>query len=497
MRDDTLLIILGNQLFSKKYIARAKTNHIFIAEDYDLCTEFKYHKLKIYLFFSAMRKFRDEMKGYGYKVNYHSLEDRNNNESYLDLLLNFLVEKKIKSVKFFEIEDKPFESRLKDRLTRGKISYEEMSSPMFLCSREEFKKFSDNKKNLRMVDFYKLMRRKTALLMDKENKPIGNKWSYDEENRKKIPKNTKLPEIKFHRDEKTYKKLKEIIDGNFSNHPGQLEPWFPDNRKDSLSSFRNFLKNRFEFFGTYEDALVNGENFLFHSLLSPSLNIGLLTPEEIIYELNKFLKTNDIPINSLEGFIRQIIGWREFIRGVYQIKSTEQIDSNFWNHKNKFRESWYTAKTGLDPLDDVINSVNKYGYTHHIPRLMILSNLMTLCEINPKEIYKWFMEMFIDSSEWVMVPNVFGMGTFADGGLMSTKPYTCGSNYILKMSNYPKGDWCEIVDGLYWRFMDKNKEFYGSNPRLALITKSLEKMDKKRKKRIFNKAEKFISENVK
>jgi len=211
----------------------------------------------------------------------------------------------------------------------------------------------------------------------------------------------------------------------------------------------------------------------------------------------RFGKENNIPINSIEGFIRQIIGWREFVRGIYQAKGELQYNSNFWNHNNKLSESWYKGTTGLEPLDDIIKSVNKDGYTHHIPRLMILSNIMNLSRIHPKEIYKWFMEMFIDSSDWVMVPNVFGMATYSDGGLMSTKPYTCGSNYILKMSNYSRGDWCDVVDGLYWKFTEDNLEFYKSNPRLSVLSKNLERMNPERKKDIFQKAENFISNNTK
>ena len=202
-------------------------------------------------------------------------------------------------------------------------------------------------------------------------------------------------------------------------------------------------------------------------------------------------------MNSLEGFVRQVLGWREFIRGVYQSRGDYQVNQNYWNHAKKLNSSWYEGSTGIDPLDDSIKTALQDGYNHHIPRLMVISNLMNLCEIDPKEIYKWFMEMYIDSSEWVMVPNVFGMATYSDGGLMSTKPYSCGSNYLLKMSNYKKGDWCEIVDGLYWRFINKNRAFYESNPRLTLQVRLLDKMTSDKKERIFKKAEEFIKQNTK
>ena len=197
-------------------------------------------------------------------------------------------------------------------------------------------------------------------------------------------------------------------------------------------------------------------------------------------------------LNSLEGFVRQIIGWREFIRGIYHCKGEEEIKSNFWNHNRKLTKDWYEGTTGIKPLDDTIKDCLKYGYTHHIPRLMIVANIMNLSRIHPDEIYKWFMEMFVDSSDWVMVPNVYGMGTFADGGLFATKPYSCGSNYIIKMSNYKKDDWADIVDGLYWMFMNDNISFFKGNPRLSILIKSLERMDDGRKEFIFEQANNFI-----
>ena len=186
------------------------------------------------------------------------------------------------------------------------------------------------------------------------------------------------------------------------------------------------------------------------------------------------------------------MGWREFMRGVYQEKGTYQVKQNYWKHQRDLSKNWYDGTTGIVPLDDSIKKALRHGYNHHIPRLMVISNIMNMCEIKPDVIYKWFMEMYIDSSDWVMVPNVFGMATYADGGLLSTKPYTCGSNYILKMSNYKRGDWCDTVDGLYWRFTEKNIQFFKSNPRLSFLKRTLERMSPDRKNHIYNKAEEFI-----
>jgi deoxyribodipyrimidine photolyase-related protein len=195
----------------------------------------------------------------------------------------------------------------------------------------------------------------------------------------------------------------------------------------------------------------------------------------------------------LEGFIRQIIGWREFIRGIYHAKEKNEVKGNFWNHDRLLTADWYEGTTGITPLDDAIKDCINYGYTHHIPRLMIIANLMNLARIHPDEIYRWFMEMFVDSADWVMAANVYGMGTFADGGLFATKPYSCGSNYILKMSNYKKSEWCETVDGLYWSFVSDNESFFKKNPRLSILTNALGRMNDDRKKIIFKKADDFIT----
>ena len=270
----------------------------------------------------------------------------------------------------------------------------------------------------------------------------------------------------------------------------------PTNREDALSWMEVFFQTKFHNFGTYEDAIIDNNNFLFHSALSPIINMGLLTPKEIITRAINYSKENSVPLNSLEGFIRQIIGWREFIRGIYHYKGREEKKLNFWQHNRKLTKDWYEGTTGIKPLDDVINDCLKYGYTHHIPRLMIVCNIMNLSRIHPDEIYRWFMEMFVDSSYWVMVPNVYGMGLFSDGGIFATKPYICGSAYFMKMMDFKKGEWCNTMDGLYWRFIDRNRKFFLKNPRLSMMVRIFDKMKEERKKMILSEADKFIKLNT-
>ena len=490
-------VILGNQLFEPDYLIKNGCNEVYMAEDHGLCTTFKYHKSKIYLFLAAMREYNDALIEKSIKTNYYKLDERNDSDDYASFLIKFLTSKNIKKINIFEIEDKSFEKIFIDTVSKANIDIEIHKTPMFIFDRDKFITMAKGKKVYRMASFYQKARKELGILMDKENKPVGGKWSFDEENRKKIPRNVEPPEMIEFKKSKYDKEINKLINSNFYDHPGNLENiWFPVNRSGAEKQLDNFLKVRFENFGIYEDAMLEEKNFLFHSCISPFLNIGLLTPDKVIKKTLQYAEKNNVPMNSVEGFVRQVIGWREFIRGIYHEEGALQSKSNYWKHSKKLTSSWYDGTTGINPLDDCIKTTLKDGYIHHIPRLMVISNIMNLCGVDPKEIYKWFMEMYIDSSDWVMVPNVFGMATYADGGMMSTKPYTCGSNYILKMSNYKKGDWCDTLDGLYWKFTEKNRKFYENNPRLSLLTRSLDRLNPERKNHIFKKAEDFIKQNT-
>jgi deoxyribodipyrimidine photolyase-related protein len=489
-----LFLILGNQLFNTKYLKEYSEFTFYMSEDYGLCTFQKHHKLKILLFLSSMRSYRDELRAKKIKLIYNDC-NKEFKTPYEKKLERVIKEKKIKEVNFFEIEDKFFEKRLKLFLLKKKINFKEIKSPMFLMNREEFKNYLSKNKKPFMANFYKIVRTKMSLLMNKNGTPKGNKWSFDEENRKKLPNSIKIPEISEIKETKDTLILKRFINSNFKDHPGNTDKfWFPTTRKDAIKWLDEFLKDRIKLFGDYEDAVTDKSNTVFHSALSPLINLGLITPEEIIEKLRKI--ENKVPMNSLEGYIRQIIGWREFMRGIYQNYDQRLEKTNFFNHKRKMKKTWYEGTTGLDPLDHAINNAKKYGWSHHIERLMILANIMNLCEINPKQVYKWFMEMFVDSSDWVMAPNVYGMGLFSDGGIFATKPYICGSSYFLKMMHFKKGPWCDVMDGLYWKFIDRHKQFFLKNPRLSMMVRISEKMNKERKSRIFKAAEKFIKQNT-
>ena len=489
----SLFLILGNQLFPHKHLRKYKDSTIFMCESFDLCTFQKHHKLKLILFLSSMRSYADELKKNKFKVNYIDLK-KDFKISYEKKLENFIKKNKFEELISFEIEDKFFEKKISTLCKKNKIKLTFIQSPMFLNSRDEFKNYLSKTKKPFMANFYKIARAKTDILME-NNKPKGGKWSFDEDNRKKLPKDIKIPEMITAKETKHTKVLKQQINTIFKNHPGQVDNfWLPTTYDDAVKWLDYFINKKFNLFGDYEDAVDTNNNFLFHSVLSPMINLGLLTPELIIERVRKV--ENKIKINSYEGYIRQIIGWREFIRGIYQNYDQQLEENNFFQHKNSLTKKWYDGTTGLDPLDHSIKNAQKYGYTHHIERLMVLCNIMNLCEIKPNEVYNWFMEMFVDSSDWVMSPNVYGMGLFSDGGIFSTKPYICGSSYFMKMMNFKRGNWNDIMDGLYWRFINKNRKFFQSNPRLNMMVNIYDKMNTERKNHIIKKANQFIRDNT-
>ena len=494
MTEKTLRLILGNQLFPLQLQNIEEGETVFMCEDSGLCTYEKHHKSKIALFFNAMRSFRDSLEAANIDCIYYDFNNKFE-DSYIKKLSSEIKDNNFSCIRFFEIEDKPFENEIMQIISDLDIKCEVLNTPMFLDSRESFKDFVGDKKFLLQANYYKKARKEMDILIENE-KPVGGKWSFDDENRKKLPKDYLIPKLPVIKERDDFEEISNFINTEFNDHPGNINNIFPYTTEQALDWLDTFFEERFKDFGPYEDAIFMGEHFQLHSALSSSMNLGIITPQQIITKAKDYAEANDIPLNSLEGFVRQIIGWREFIRGIYQNFSEKMINSNYWNHNRKLSEAWYTGDTGIEPLDDAIKGALEFGYTHHINRLMVLASIMNMSRIHPSEIYKWFMEMFVDSSEWVMVPNVFGMGTFADGGIFATKPYISGSSYILRMSNFKKGDWCEIVDGLYWKFIEDNKEFFAKNPRLSLMIRALEKLDQERKLRIFKAAEIFIEEKT-
>ena len=488
---NSINIIFPNQLFeeSNLFLNKKKT---YLIEEHLFFKQFNFHKQKLVFHRSSMKNYENYLLSKGIDIAY--IETKNQ-ESDIRIFLDKI---NVTEINIYHPEDNWLEKRIKKSCKRNNIKINIEENPLFLTAHDDLLPFfNPEKKKLFQTSFYKSQRKKMKILIDNDQNPVGGKWTYDDMNRHKFPKNKKTPTLDYSKlQSENYRDSVNYVKKNFTENFGIINDiqLYPTDFKSSRLWFNDFLKTRFDEFGIYEDAVLIEESIINHSVLSPLINSGLLNPKYVVKNSLEFYKKNKIPINSTEGFIRQIIGWREFIRGVYVSKGSEERTKNYWNFNRKIPKSFYDGNTGIDPIDDTIKKVEKSAYGNHIERLMILGNFMVLCEFDPNEVYKWFMEVFIDSYDWVMVPNVYGMSQFADGGLMSTKPYISSSNYIIKMSDYKKGEWSDIWDGLFWSFMDKQRDFFKKNPRMRMLISSFDKMDSVKKEKLLMDAHNFLIE---
>jgi len=432
-----------------------------------------FHKQKLVLHRASMKKYQEKHGIQNYIEYQDDMEKpfRKNNKITVYRPENHKLRKWIQETA------KKHDCRLKIR-----------KSPMFLTEMSQNKKYFQENPYYQL-SYYKKQRKNLEILIDSEDKPIGGKWSFDPENRKKMPENHKPPQIpKFN--SKEVEEAKNYVQKNFPDNPGEIEDFiYPVSREQALENLEDFLENRLEKFGEYQDAFDQNLDYGYHSLLSPALNTGLITPREVIQKTLEKHEDKEYPLNSLEGFLRQIIGWREFIRALYHLEP-DMKNQNYWNADNSLPKEFYTAKTRLPPIDCAVERINNNAYTHHIERLMVLGNMMLLLEIDPDEVYTWFMEMFIDSYDWVMTPNVYGMSQYSYTEMM-TKPYISSSNYIQKMSNYQGGEWEDYWDGLYWNFIKEHEDKISEIHRMSFMVSTLNKMNQETIEEHLENAEKF------
>lgn len=464
---------------------------VYLVEEYLFFQQYNFHKQKLAFHRASMKAYQSYLQSKGYEVRYIEAHEKGADARSL---LPILKKENVSEVHYTDVTDYLLERRIARFATVLSIEITKYDSSLFLLSPTQMADYFLSKKHYFQAHFYTKQRKHFKLLVDEKLEPTGGKWTFDSENRLKYPKGKRPPAINFPNPNPFWTEAVTYVEKHFSSNYGELNSAFiyPTTFAESQAWLNQFLQRRFAEFGKYEDALVNNENILNHSVLAPMLNVGLLTPKETIDQAISFAIKNRIPLNSCEGFIRQILGWREFIRGVYEVKGTQVRTTNYWNFKRTIPKSFWNGTTGIAPIDSTIKKVLATGYCHHIERLMVLGNFMLLCEFDPDEVYRWFMELFIDSYDWVMVPNVYGMSQFADGGLIATKPYISGSNYLMKMSDYQKGDWQPIWDGLFWRFMHTHRDFFLKNPRLGMLVKAFDKMPKEKQEKHFQIAKAYL-----
>lgn len=482
-------LVFPHQLFESNP-AVSKSGRILLIEEFLFFKQYRFHKQKLVFHRATMKCHEAFLRQKQLEVQY--IESRNE-LSDVRVLIDDLAKQGVREIHLVDVIDNWLEKRIIQQSNKHSIKLVWHESPMFMLSRHELDEYFGNRKTYFQTDFYIQQRKRFNILMDGP-KPVGGKWTFDAENRLKYPKAKRPPLVSCPAKNVCWLEAENYVQQHFSDNYGLISGpiVYPTTYQESRAWLQQFLEIRFQEFGAYEDALVSGEHVLHHSALTPMLNVGLLTPHEVLSCALQFAEEKAIPINSLEGFIRQIAGWREFIRGVYVYKGTQQRTTNFWQFNNQLPASFWKANTGLFPVDSTIKKVLKTAYCHHIERLMVLGNVMLLGGFHPDSIYQWFMEMFIDAYDWVMVPNVYGMSQFADGGLMATKPYISGSNYLMKMSNYPKGDWQATWDALFWCFMDKHRTVLAKNPRLGMLIKTYDKQPQDKKNEQTETVRKFI-----
>ncbi|MEO0964013.1 MAG: cryptochrome/photolyase family protein [Planctomycetota bacterium] len=496
-RPRRLHLVLGDQLDHNSATLRdldPKHDAVWMAETHAEATHVWCHKLRLAVFFSAMRHFRDELRHKGVTVHYHELTTRKSDDRGADFAE--VLRKDIRGLKPGKlVAMQPGDFRVDDMLEAAAegagIELEVREDDHFFCSLEEFAEWAGGKKELVQEMFYRRMRKRDSVLLTKDGKPVGGEWNYDADNRETFgkagpPAMRKRPH-QFRADALT-RKVIAMVEKRFAGHPGSTDHFdLPVTRKEALKYLRDFVEHRLGDFGPYEDAMWTDAPFLYHSRLSQALNMHLLNPRECVEAAIAAYEGGDAPLNSVEGFVRQLIGWREFIRGVYYFKGEAYLDSNALGNDDgaDVPGFFWDGDTEMACVRDVMRSVIDHAWAHHIPRLMVMGLFAMLLGVHPRKFHDWHMAMYVDAIDWVSAPNTIGMATWGDGGVVGTKPYAASGNYIDKMSNYCKGcryhpkratgdDACPFTT-LYWDFLDRHRDAFKGNRRMAFQVKNIDR----------------------
>ncbi|NCD71531.1 cryptochrome/photolyase family protein [Mucilaginibacter agri] len=501
-----LRLILGDQLNSRHHWFQKKERDVIYVL-MEVMQEQQYvmhHVQKILAFFATMRNFAHQLKKLGHEVVYLSLDDADNQQSFDENLNNLIEKYHIGRFEYQLPDEYRLDEQLKTFCHKLEIDYGIADTEHFLTTRYEVRDFFGDKKSYLMESFYRSMRTRLGILMQGKD-PVGDKWNFDHDNRKKYDGKVPLkkPVIYNH----DVSALKTMIDKMgvkyFGNVDAEHFGW-PLSRKEALQSLNYFCENLLPHFGTYEDAMLNEHISLFHSRLSFAQNIKMISPQEIVAAvLGEWDKRKDeISLAQVEGYIRQIIGWREFMRGVYWAKMPEFATLNFFRHKNKLPKWFWDGNTKMNCLNKCIGQSLDYAWAHHIQRLMVIGNFALLSGCHPDDVDEWYLGVYIDALQWVEITNTRGMSQFADGGIIASKPYVASAAYINKMSDYCKtchydykkkhGDRACPFNSLYWNFFDRNADKLEHNPRIGMMYKTLQKFDKAELQKILEQAEVYL-----
>ena len=499
---EKLILILGDQLTedisSLRELDPGK-DVIIMAEVLGEASYVAHHPKKIILIFSAMRSFSDKLRSLGYRVEYSFFDDPQNTQSLSGELIRRAEQFKCSKVTVTQ----PNEWRVIEDLSNVPLTVEFKEDNRFISRISEFNNWAEGRKQLRMEYFYRDMRRKTGLLMDGE-KPVGGKWNYDQENRKPAPGSVLHSGPKCFSNTDHTKSVIDLVSERFSENFGNIANFnFATTQSQAEEALDHFIEKALPDFGAYQDAMMMDQPFLFHAIISPYLNIGLLKPLDVCKKAEKAFLDGRAPLNSVEGFIRQIIGWREYIRGIYFLQGPNYTQNNYLDHNRPLPSLYWGKESGLNCLDQCVKQTEDFSYAHHIQRLMVTGNFALLTGVSPYEIHEWYLSVYIDAFEWVEAPNTIGMSQFADGGVVASKPYVSSGAYINKMSNYCKSCKFKVAEkvgkdacpfnALYWHFLSRNRAKFQGNPRMAQMYRTWDRMNEDHKNNVIKSADEFLN----
>jgi deoxyribodipyrimidine photolyase-related protein len=499
--DKSLVLVLGDQLtptVSSLAAADRRRSVVLMVEVMAEATYVRHHKKKIAFLFSAMRHFAAELEEDGWTVDYRRLDQTGSKGSFASEVEQAIRRHKSDRVAVTHPGEWRVLADMKTWEKRFGVPVEIFEDDRFVASRANFKRWAAGKKQLRMEFFYREMRRKTGLLMDGEQ-PVGGQWNFDHDNRKPAKADLLMPRPHAVKPDKITRDVLDLVAARFADHIGTLEPFaFAVTRADAEEALAHFVKTTLPSFGDYQDAMLTGEPFLYHSLLSAYINAGLLDPLAVCRAVEAAWRAGKVPLNAAEGYIRQIIGWREYVRGIYWLKMPQYADENFFDHDRPVPEFYWTADTDMACVRAAVGQTIEHAYAHHIQRLMVTGNFGLLAGISPQALHEWYLMVYVDAYEWVELPNTLGMSQFGDGGVLASKPYVASGAYINRMSDYCKGCRYDVKDAvgeracpynaLYWSFLDRHRSKLEKNPRMGQMYRTWATMAPEKRKALLAKA---------
>jgi deoxyribodipyrimidine photolyase-related protein len=496
-----LILVLGDQLCEDiaALSAADKTDDVIVMAEVMAEGEYvPHHPKKIALILSAMRKFADRLRAVGWTVAYTELDETDNTQTIAGELIRRAEQFGASDV----IATRPGEWRLIEALEACPLTVRLLEDDRFIASHAEFEAWAEGRKALRMEYFYRDMRRKTGLLMEGSN-PAGGKWNYDHDNRKPAPDDITFGGPMQFQPDTVVEDVLSLVERRFGHHFGELRPfWFATDQGQARRALAHFVKHGLAKFGDYQDAMLADHQYLYHALVSPYLNIGLLDPLEVCRAVEEAWKAGDVPINAAEGFIRQIIGWREYVRGIYFLEGPDYASRNGLNHQRKLPDLFWGAQTKMHCVSKAVAQTRSEAYAHHIQRLMVTGNFALLAGVNPNAVSQWYLAVYADAFEWVEAPNVVGMSQFADGGVIASKPYVSSGAYINRMSDYCKtcaykvsvktGEGACPFNLLYWHFLDRHRDRFEGNARMGNMYRTWDRMDAEKRATVLAEAGAFL-----